>query len=592
MKTYPLDCYLFISFIIYVYLRKINRRKDGKDHHYWALVESRRTARGPRQHLIAHLGETDEDNRLGIKMSAEGFKDYQTDLFEVRKPQWIEVDLQAVRTERSVDFGDIWLALELLKRLGLPELLHQVMPKGREKIACADLALILIIARFCHPKSELYIAEHFYQHTALPYLLGIPDAEVYDNRLYRTLDKLLPHKKEIEKHLKDRFGELFDIKYDLLLYDITSTYFEGAAGKNSQAKRGYSRDQRPDCKQICIALVVTKEGIPLGYEIFDGNRQDVTTVEEIVEKIEKQYGAVDRIWVMDRGMASEKNIRFLQQSKRRYIIGAPKSLLKKFASQLRSQPWQKIREGLEVQYCPSDAEQESFVICRSSARKEKEQAIFERFKKNIEDGLLKLKTACENGRLATLSVAERRRGRLLQANNRAAKEFDIQVKPNDQGKLELNCSYRQEQQDWLALSHGCYVLQTTVNDWSAEELWRAYMCLTDVEAAFRIHKSDFVMRPIWHQTKERVQAHILVCFLAFALWKCLAQICKQNGLGNEPRKILDEIKHIKLTDVILPTRKGVEIRLHCVSNPEPHQKILLHRLKLHIPSRLTENPKM
>ncbi len=578
---------------MYMYIRKITRKKDGKRHAYWALVESRRTSRGPRQQVVAYLGEMDPAGRVGIKKAAEGRTDHQKDLFEPSEPEWVEVNVRAVRTERVRDFGDIWLALELLKRLGLYEFFRQLMPLGREKIPWADLASVLIIARFCEPKSELYIAEHFYGHTALADLMGIPTSDIYDNRLYRALDKLLPHKEALETHLKERFGELFGIRYDLLLYDVTSTYFEGEAEANPQAKRGYSTDKRPDCKQVCIALVVTKEGIPLAYEVFDGNRKDVTTVKEIVEIMEKRYGVADRIWVMDRGMASAKNIEFLKQGNRRYIIGTPKSLLKKFERELLSEDWQTIREGLDVQYCSSPSgEEETFILCRSTARKEKERAILERFSQNIESGFEKIQTACEKGRIKNPGVAERRIGRLLQRNTRAAGLFDIQVKTDYEGKLTLQWCKRQDRLDWASLSEGCYLLRSNITDWSAEELWQAYIHLTDAEAAFRIQKSDLVLRPIWHQKEKRVHAHILVCFLAYVLWKCLTQICKQNGLGNEPRKIIYEIKRIKLTDVILPTKKGVEIKLQCVTKPDAHQKILLQYLALHLPERLIKNHKM
>ena len=575
-----------------MYIRKINIKKDGKSHAYWALVESRRTPRGPRQHVIAYLGAMDTSGRLGIKMAAEGRSDFQEDLFENQEPEWIEVNLKAVRTERVFGFGDIWLALELIKRLGLDEFFHRFIPKGRGVIPWADMAIVLIIARFCDPKSELYIAEHFYSHSSLPFLVGIPTDKIYVNRLYRALDKLLPHKEELEIHLKERFGTLFQIHYDLLLYDITSTYFEGECKDNEQAQRGHSRDKRPDCKQVLIALVVTREGIPLGYEIFDGNRHDSTTVKDIVTNIEDKYGTADRIWVMDRGMVSAKNISFLQQSNRRYIIGTPKSMLKKFEKQLLSKEWHTIHEGLEVQYCPSADGEETFILCRSASRKEKDKAIFERFKKNIQDGLSKIEKACDKGQVKEISVAERRIGRLLQRNTRAARLFDITVQKEDSGKIVLSWSQRKQIEEWVALSNGCYLLRSNITDWSAQELWQAYIHLTDAEEAFRIHKSDLNLRPIWHYNKERVQAHILVCFLAFVLWKCLAQMCKQAGLGNEPRKIVDELQHINLTEVILPTRTGVELKLNCVSKPDPYQQIILEHLNLTLPSRLAESNKM
>lgn len=577
-----------------MYIRKINIKKDGKTHAYWALVESRRTERGPRQFVVAYLGEMDAAGRLGVQKAAEGRSDHQLELYEDVEPEWVEVNVRGVRTERVRDFGDIWLALQLLKRLGLISFFHKMIPAGREKICWADLACVLTIARFCQPSSELYIAEHFYGHTALADLMGIPDDLIYDTRLYRALDKLLPHKEALEKHLKHRLGELFNIEYDLLLYDVTSTYFEGEAKGNPQAKRGYSRDKRPDCKQVCIALVVTKEGIPLGYEVFDGNRHDSTTVEEIVEKMEERYGAADRIWVMDRGMLSDENIDFLKQKNRRYIIGTPKSMLKKFERELLSGDWEEVHKGLEAKKCASpEGTEETFILCRSVARKEKEQAILERFRDRIEKGLEKMQTSCQNGRLKAPAVAERRIGRLLQRNTRAAGLFEIKV-INNQKNDQISITWRRvsDRQNWQQLTQGCYMLRSNVTDWSAEELWKAYIHLTDAEAAFRIQKSDLVLRPVWHQVERRVQAHILVCFLAYVVWKCLSQMCKNSGLGNEPRKVIDEIKRIKLTDVILPTKKGVEIRLPCVSKPDAHQRILLQHLGLKLPARLTTNHKM
>jgi len=577
-----------------VYIRKINIKKDGKTHAYWALVESRRTERGPRQVVVAYLGEMDAAGRLGVQKAAEGRSEYQVDLYDDARPEWVEVNIRGVRTERVRDFGDIWLALQLLKRLGLLEFFHQTIPAGKEKIRWADLACVLTIARFCNPSSELYIAEHFYGHTALADLMGISDDLVYDNRLYRALDKLLPHKEALEKHLKQRFGELFNLDYDLLLYDVTSTYFEGEAKGNPQAKRGYSRDNRPDCKQVCIALVVTKEGIPLGYEVFDGNQHDSTTVEEIVGKMEAHYGAADRIWVMDRGMTSDENIGFLKQKGRRYIIGTPKSMLKKFERELLNGDWQEVHKGLEVKKCASpEGTEETFILCRSASRKEKDRAILERFAGRIEKELEKIQTSCQAGRLKKLAAVERRIGALLQRNSRAAGLFDIKVVKNqDDNGLAVVWHKVSDRQTWQQLTQGCYILRSNVADWSAEELWKAYIHLTDVEAAFRIQKSELVLRPIWHQKEKRVGAHILVCFLAYVLWKCLAQMCKNSGLGNEPRKVIDELGRIKLTDVILPTKRGVEIRLPCVSKPDAHQQILLQHLGLKLPARLTENHKM
>jgi transposase len=577
-----------------MYLRKFTRRKDGKPHIYWGLVESHRTERGPRQRVVSYLGELDATGCVDVRLALSGDSSLQLDAFKDTTPEWVEVNLSGVHTERTRDFGDLWLALSLLKRLGLVDFFRRVIPRKRGKIPWSDMALILVLARFCHPSSELHIAEHFYGQTALPDVFGIPEVDVYDTRLYRALDRLLPHKVALERHLRDRFKDLFDVRYDLLLYDLTSTYFEGQAAGNPQAKRGYSRDKRSDCKQVCIALVVTREGIPLSYEVFDGNRSDVTTVEEMVSTIEARFGRAERVWVMDRGMSSEDNLDFLKADGRRYIIGSLKNDLKQFGDELRAPDWDTIRDGIEVKLCPDPAgSDEVFILCRSADRRQKDKAILDRFIQRLEAGLERLQSACEAGRVKQISVAERRIGRLLQANSRAARLFHIEVKQtDDNGRLKIEWSHKESNREWAVISQGCYVLRSNIMDWSAPELWQAYMQLTEAEAAFRIHKSDLELRPVWHQRPDRVQAHILVCFLAYVLWKSLAQFCKLNGLGNEPRKIIQELAQIKVTDVVLPTRSGLEVRLQCVTKPEPHQQILLQKLGLKLPKRLTQNLKM
>ncbi|MFH0991517.1 MAG: IS1634 family transposase [bacterium] len=586
MKTYPLaephDDVVYCT----MFLRKFSIDKDGKRHDYWALVESVRTERGPRQRVVSYLGDMDEAGRLGIHHAVEKNLRTQESLFDETSPEWVEVNVRKVRTERSRRFGDVWLALELIKKLGVDELFNRVIPETHPKISWALLANVLIVSRFCEPSSELHIAEQFYRKSALSDLLGIPEEDIYDNRLYRALDKLLEHKDDIQKHLKERLGDLFHITYDILLYDVTSSYFEGQASRNPQAQHGYSRDSRPDCKQVCIGLVVTKEGIPLGYEVFEGNRHDSKTVETIIETMESLYGKSDRIWIMDRGMASVDNLELLQAEGRRYIIGTPKNQLKKFEQHLLTQDWKHVHEGLEVKLCPApDGSEELFILCRSVARKQKEQAIHNRFVERLKKGLERVKKSCASGRVKNVRLVERRIGRLLERFNRASPLFDVDVKELN-GKLDLTWTIHDTYSDWARLSEGYYLLRTNIKDWTPEDLWKAYIQLTQAEAAFRIQKQDLHLRPIWHQREDRVQAHILVCFLAYVLWKCLAQLCKQAGLGNEPRVILEEIKNLTLVDVVLLTRTGTEIRLRCVSKPEQHLAILLHKLNLKPPSRL------
>jgi hypothetical protein len=360
-------------------------------------------------------------------------------LFPARdvEPRFVEVDRAGIRVENCRQFGGPWLELELTKRLGLDAFLERALPPGRERVPWSLTALILVVARLCEPSSELHIAEHFYRQTALADLLGVSSERVDDNRLYRGLDALLPHKRALEAFLRQRFGELFAIEYDLLLYDVTSTYFEGQAEANPLAKRGYSRDHRPDCKQVCIGLVVTRCGLPLGYEVFAGNRRDSTTLQEIVETMEARYGQADRIWALDRGMVSEENLDFLRAGGRRYIVGTLKSQLKRFERQLLSQEWRAVRDGLEVQLCACpDGGPETYVLCRSRDRRQKERAMHERFERRIEEGLTKIAAACARASQKAGTI-ERRVGRLLGQNTRAAGLFDVRVQADAQAAAQI-----------------------------------------------------------------------------------------------------------------------------------------------------------
>lgn len=596
-----------------MYIRQCFRTVEGERRAYWALVESVRTERGPRQNVVAWLGALDEAGRLGVLQAARCIDDdpvtkvdstkfSQQSLFEFEdtpvEPRWVRVNTNAVRVENSRSFGGPWLALQLIEKLKLDEFLNKQLPKGKEHIQWSITAMILVIARLLDPSSELHISEQWYPKTALPDLLGVPADRVDDNRLYRALDELLPNKEALEIHLKNRMGELFDIEYDLLLYDVTSTFFEGQCLGNPLAKRGYSRDQRSDCKQVCIALVVTRCGMPLGYEVFAGNTVDVTTVKGIVEMMERRYGKSNRIWVMDRGMTSEDNLEFLRQENRRYIIGTNKALLKKFEQELLKKDWTTIRDGIEVKLCKmpkeEDAEStddvtETFILCRSQDRKEKDKAIVQRAADKIAERLDSMKARCEKQNRNPLTVS-REIGRLLGQNTRASHLFEVNVLMKDKDKKFALIEWKKikPKTDWHELSDGCYLLRTNVTDWSDEDLWKAYIQLTEAEDAFRIQKSDLSIRPVWHQKEERVRAHIFVCFLSFVLWKTLGQLCKRAGLGDEPRRVISELSEIRLVDVVLPTDTGREIRNRCVTRPTEHQRILIDKLGLRLPTRIRE----
>jgi transposase len=568
-------------------LRRCRPGKSQKEKIYWQLVESYRSERGPRQRVVAYLGDVDEDLRQGMKDAAAGNADNQQSQFFTprQRSTWIEVEPDEISVERVRDFGGYWLGLQVLNKLRLNDFWRKTIGQGREEISWDMLAATLVLMRLCHPSSELRIAEGLFEQSALADLLGIPVEKINEDRLYRAMDLLLPHKSELEKYLKERLGELFQPEYDLLFYDVTSTYFEGEGRGNLQAKHGYSRDHRPDCRQVCIALIVSRWGLPLGYEVFDGNRFDATTVETIVKKVESQYGQANRIWIMDRGMVSEKNIRFLRCGGRRYIVGTPRSQLKKFENELLSHDWQQVYTGLEVKLCSSADGQETFILCRSASRSQKEKAMHERFEKRIESGLAKLVESCQARKLK-VGTLERRVGRLLEANSRAAGLFKVEVSAGVDGRAVLTWKKEESWREWASLSEGCYMLRTNINDWDGERLWRAYIQLTEAEAAFRIHKSDLSIRPIWHQKAKRVQSHILICFLAYVVWKTVSQMCQKAGLGDEPRRVFEEISRVKMIDVVLPTRKGTEIRRRCVTKPDKYQAILLDKLGLRLPKQL------
>src|SRR6267154_2003757 len=575
-----------------MYLRHATIRKDGKVHRYWRLVRSVRVGRRVIQQTVAHLGELDGQGRvearslarrlIGTPEQARLFNDGSEDLT-------VPVRLKGLRIERSRQFGDVYLALALWRGTGLEDLCEQLLSVGKERVAWAKMAAVLVAARFCEPSSELHIAEDWYRRTALSDYLQLSDEEVNKDRLYRGLDHLLVHKAELEVHLSQRCGELFAVQNEVLLYDVTSTYFEGQAEANPQAQRGYSREHRPDCKQVCIALVVTFDGFPLGYEVFAGNTHDSRTLQTIVATMEARHGMLGRVWITDRGMASADNLAWLRQTGRRYIIGAPKSELKKFASELAAADgWHTVREGVEVKLTRHPETDETVILCRSADRRGKERAMHDKFSLRIEEALERVasRLARSKKRLDPATV-NRQIGRILQQNQRAAARFTVTLEPDGcSAGFRLHVVYNAAFDDWAALSEGAYLLRSNIDDWSDQQLWKAYIQLTQAEAAFRIQKDQLNVRPVWHQHEDRVQAHILVCFLAFVLWKSLEMWQQRAGLGNSPRTILEELARIQSQDVVLPTTTHGQIRLRCVTQPDAAQAALLDRLGIVLPKRM------
>lgn len=581
---------------VIMFLRRNRKRKGGVDYECWTLVESVRTARGPRQRVVATIGKLpglDREERVGwdeIGRLLSGKPRVSPGLFDQPEdpPAWATVNLSGVSVERLRHFGDVYLGLLLWMRLGFAEFCKEQMPSGREEIPWSIMVAVLVLARFCAPSSELQIAESWYEKTALDDLLGVPGDKVSEDRLYRALDALLPYKDKMCRHLQKRYGELFGCRFDFLFYDITSTYFEGSAKGNPQAKRGYSRDGRPDCPQVCIGLVATREGLPIAFEIFDGNRPDVTTTREMVDILEAKYGKANRIWVVDRGMVSEGNLEYLRSTGARYLVGTPKSLLKKFERQLLEQSWEKVEPGVEVKLCRSpEGMDETFVLCRSVGRKEKENAILNRFVNSLETRLLKLFGQAQAGKIRDRQKVERQIGRLLERNSRAASLFSVEVTETGTGKearLSLKVTKNEERYRWALETGGSYILRTNWGETDPKTLWSTYIQLTEVEDSFRTGKYDLNMRPIFHHTQDRTQAHILVCFLALTLWRTLQQWMKVSGLGTAPRKLLEELRELRSLDVLLPTREKT-LRLRMVATPSRELKVLLQRMKILIPNR-------
>ena len=522
-----------------MYLRHTTRKKDGKVHRYWSLVRSVRVGRRVIQQTVAHLGELDEQGRLKARALAVrliGTPEQAALFADGTDHLTVPVRLKGIRIERPRRFGDVYLALALWRGVGLEHLCEQVLPVGKERVAWASMAAVLVTARFCEPSSELHIAEDWYRRTALCDLLQLGEEQVNKDRLYRSLDHLsldhlLAHKAALEAHLARRCGELFTVQNEVLLYDVTSTYFEGQAPGNPQAQRGYSRDHRPDCKQVCIALVVTFDGFPLGYEVFAGNTHDSRTLQTIVATMEARHGMLGRVWIADRGMASAGNLAWLRETGRRYIVGAPKAELKRFAAQLAAPDgWRVVQEGVEVKLARDPDTGETAILCRSADRRSKEQAMHDRFSQRIETALGRLAGRIARAKQPLDAAAVNRQiGRLMQRNQRAAARFVVRLQPDaSPAGFHLRFSRSAVFDDWAALSEGAYLLRSNIADWTDRQLWKAYIQLTQAEAAFRIQKDQLNVRPIWHQREDRVQAHILMCSRDCSWFGRMADWCEQD----------------------------------------------------------------
>jgi len=597
-----------------MFLRPHARSKDGKDHTYWSLVETVRTPSGPRQRTLCYLGELNSSAQARWLKTIEVFNEQgqaeQLKLFPsdveppADDPQVARVLVHRVRLERTRQFGACWLGWELWRRLGLEGFFEQALDSDPADVPWSTVAAVLAINRLCAPGSELAIEERWYPSTALDDLLGIEEGKINDTRLYRCLDRILPHKTALERHLKQRYGELFGAEFDVLLYDLTSTYVEGAAEKNPMMRRGYSRDHRPDCEQMVIALIVNTEGFPFSYETFDGNRADVSTMETILRLVERKYGQARRIWVMDRGIVSEENLQAIRKRGGQYLVGTPRSQMKQLEAELLQDDWLQVRPDVEVKQVATPQGEETYILCRTAGRKEKEKAIRKRFSTRMEEALKRLEKAIATGRLKDRNKMERRLGKIQARHAPVNDLFEMAVRDTPAG-VRLAWEMKKEGKAWRDLREGAYLLRTNLPVGSAEELWSKYMQLTEAEASFRALKSELAIRPLFHQKEPRVKAHVLVAFLGYALWVTLKHLLKRrpaivprpsaSGVDDaqplSPMKALALLSTLQSADIVLPTTDGREIHLRRITEPTAEQKSLLHQLGLSLPERLNSYPK-
>jgi transposase len=577
-----------------MFLREHQREKDGKRHTYWSLVETVRTPDGPRQRTLCYLGELNGSAQARWLKTIEVFNEQgesrQLKLFPVEveppedDPNVARVLLNKVRLERSRQFGNCYVGLELWKELD--RFYEELVDEERVDVAWSRIAALLAINRLCEPGSELAVEERWYPATALDDLLGIPEGKVNDTRLYRCLDHLIPHKTKLEQHLRQRYGELFAATFDVLLYDLTSSYVEGQAEKNPMMRRGYSRDHRPDCKQVVIALIVNEEGFPLSYETFDGNRADVTTLETVIRMVERKYGKARRVWVFDRGIVSEDNLKALRKRNGQYLVGTPRAKLKQFEKQLLDGAWDRIRPDVEVQHIPTPSGEETYLLCRSTSRKEKESAMRSRVSTSMEKALGKLEKRIASGQLKDRLKIERMLGKIQARHPSVNDLYQMAVLEKSDG-LRLQWKLIEERRAWRDAREGAYLLRTNLKLERTEELWKKYIQLTEAEAAFRALKSELAIRPIFHQKEHRVKAHILVAFLGYALWVTFKHLLKRKHSDLSPAQALALLSTLQSADIILPTTDGREIRLRRITTPSAEQKLLLEQLSITLPERLT-----
>jgi transposase len=600
-----------------MFLRRYQRSKDGKTHAYFALVESVRTGRGPRQRVVAQLGELSEDQRHRWQRTAI-FHTRQRDAGQLHlfddpsaplEEGVVRVRLGKVGWTNARAFGDVWLGLQLWQMLGLDRIVERHLPQGREMVPPAGMVAIEVISRLCIGQggqtSELGLAESGYRRTALEELLGIPDEQVTKDRLYRTLDQLLFAKDAVEQEVKEQLGTLFDLTFDLVLCDLTSSFFEGLAEDNDLAARGYSRDHRSGCKQVVLAMVVSPEGFPLWREVFAGNKTDSTALPGIVEAVSARFGSMRRIWVVDRGLATAKSVQYLKDQNQSFLVGTPKAMLAEFDAHLCTQDWTVARPQVQVKVVQRDGQ--AYVLARSRLRRKKERAMRRRQLHGLRDDLAKLSKRVACGKLKDPARVQQTIGRFAERWPAAWRFLSIRSTEASKDQAGTVAWKWDKPKLKAAMARdGAYLLLSDQTSWTAEQLWATYIQLTRAEDAFRTLKSRELLRPIWHQLGNRVKAHVFVCVLAYLLWKALEQMLRkaelmtrigkpgEQGPGASPQDrplsvatALQRMHDIQIGDILLETVDGQNLVLRRIARPNPEQAELLAALKLDLPERLS-----
>jgi len=577
-----------------MFLRRKRRLKDGKEHRYWSVVENRRVGSGRVvQRQVLFLGEINDRQQGAWRQTLEVFDEAEQrartlSLFPEDRAipadalDGVQVKLSAMELRRPRAFGSYWLGCELWRQLGLDEFWEKRLAKGREEVPWAQVLELLVVSRLVAPGSEFRLHRQGFDQSAMGDLLGTSFAVAEKDRLYRCLDRIGEHKAALFEHLRQRWQDLFQARFDVLLYDLTSTYIEGEGEEIPKAKHGYSRDHRGDCRQVVIALVVTPEGFPLAYEVMEGNTSDRTTLRGFLAKIEAQYGQARRVWVMDRGIPTEEVLEEMRTSKREifYLVGTPRGKIPQDEKQWLQLPWQKVRESVEVKLFAEEGE--IYVLAKSAGRRAKERAIRRRKLVGFLKTLRKLRRSApaRDQLLLRIGAAKKQAGRAFgfvplrlpkEGEEVSRQTFTFQLDKEKLRKAELR--------------DGHYLLRSNLLGENPEVLWELYVQLTQLEAAFKTLKSELGLRPIYHQVEKRVEAHICVAFQAYALSVTLKQRLMALAPGLTPRAVLEQLATIQMLDVCLPTTDGRWLNMPRYTQPEPEQSVLLQQLHLALPAQ-------